>query len=352
MKRRINHGSVLLLSLSIAIGVAQPVRSAATITYVGVIYDQMDFARLNIGNSGFWFPQFDSANPVSMRPTGENPRDSLPSWAGPLNHATSILDPDFSTRTFSQDGPARSKGGQPTWNTFTLPDGEVGLSGAIVDPYARANSNNTINRIQLRSGVPDTFYFHVVTDNTNFEHDPTNRLRARGNAGGMDIEANFFPQTAHLIFNGIADVYTFRYDGFASGDYIKLQLNGDAAPKLGASFAGVLFDETFQPNLMAPIPGDYNRNDAVDAADYVVWRNSLGQSGSGLPADGNPNNIIDAEDYDVWKTQFGQPASPGFSSAQRELLAVPEPRALIPLVMAGLRWLQCRRKVATLRDRR
>jgi hypothetical protein len=92
--------------------------------------------------------------------------------------------------------------------------------------------------------------FHVVTDNTNFEHDPTHRLRARGNAGGVDIEANFFSQTADLIFNGIADIYTYRYDGFAAGDFIKLQLNGDPAPKEGAGFGGFLFDETFEPNLV------------------------------------------------------------------------------------------------------
>ena len=116
-------------------------------------------------------------SPVATRPTGENARDALPSWAGPLNHVTSPADPTYATRTFSQDGPARSKGGQPTWNPFKLPSGEVGLSGAIVDPATRGNSNNTINRIQLNAGVPSSFYFHIVTDNTNFEHDPTNRLR-------------------------------------------------------------------------------------------------------------------------------------------------------------------------------
>jgi hypothetical protein len=235
-----------------------------TITYLGVLYDQTNFDRLNIGNSGYWFPQFDAASPVAGRPTGENARDALPSWAGPLNHATaSIPDlPFFPTRTFSQDGPSRSKGGQPAWNTFTLPDGEVGLSGAIVDPFTAGNSNNTINRIQLNAGVPSTFYFHVVTDNTNFEHDPTNRLRARGNTGeiapglggGVDIEPNTFPQTADLFFNGIADVYTFRYDGFVGGDFIKLQLNGDSAPAGGASLGGFLFDETFDPHLV-PEPG-------------------------------------------------------------------------------------------------
>jgi len=316
---------VIVVASATAFVTARSLR-AASIIYLGVIYDQTDFDQLNIGNAGYWFPQFNAPNPVEGRPTGENARDALPAWAGPLNHATSIFDPNFATRTFSQDGPARSKGGQPAWNTFTLPDGEVGPSGAIVDPHTSGNSNNTINRIQLNSGVPATFYFHVVTDNTNFDHDPTNRLRARGNAGGLDIEANTYPQTANLIFNGIADVYTFRYDGFAAGDFIKLQLNGDAA-KEGASFGGLLFDETFEPTPV--IPGDYNDDGSVDAADYVAWRKRDGTQ----------------MEYDDWRTNFGQPSGGSGSGTNRfDLQPAPEPSGALLWLTAGLIGrMRCRR---------
>ena len=55
--------------------------------------------------------------------------------------------------------------------------------------------------------------------------------------------------------------------------------------------------------------GDFNQDGAVDAADYVVWRKSLGQSGPGLSADGNDNNFIDPGDYEVWRATSGtQPA--------------------------------------------
>jgi hypothetical protein len=306
------QASIFWLVLATAVGAMQSVE-AASITYMGVIYDRTDFARLNIGNAGYWFPQFEAPNPVEIRPTGENVRDALPSWAGPLNHATSVFDPNYATRTFSQDGPARSKGGQPAWNTLKLPDGEIGLSGAIVDPHTAGNSNNTLNRIQLNAGVPSTFYFHVVTDNTNLEHDPTNRLRARGNAGGVDLEANTYPQTAQLAFNGVADIYTFRYDGFAGGDFIKLQLNGDAADE-GASFAGFMFDETFAPT--PGTPGDFNDDGIVDAADYVDWRKRTGPP----------------SDYDAWKVNFGQGSSGG-AAAAFGLGTVPEPSSLLLMLM-------------------
>ena len=327
------HGIIrvclILVAATTAFLSARSLHAAATITYVGVIYDQTDLDGLNVGNTGYWFPQFDAPAPVEGRPTGENVREALPSWAGPLNHATSIFDPNFGTRTFSQDGPARSKGGQPAWNTFTLPDGEVGLSGAIVDPHTSGNSNNTINRIQLNAGVPASFYFHVVTDNTNFEHDPTNRLRARGDSGGVSIEADPYPQTPDLIFNGIADVYTFRYDGFAAGDYIKLQLNGDPDQE-GASFAGFLFDETFEPT--PAIPGDYNDDGAVDAADYVDWRKR-----SGPP-----------HEYDTWRDNIGFQSAGGSSSGLVSLdsHAAPEPSSVVLLTAAGIVALLCFRRAS------
>src|SRR6476619_5855436 len=95
--------------------------SAGTITYVGVIRDQTDFRELKIGNAGYWFAQFGAPNRVAGRPTGENTRYALPRWVSPLNHVTSFLDPAYKTRTFSQDGPARSAGGMPKWSKFTLP---------------------------------------------------------------------------------------------------------------------------------------------------------------------------------------------------------------------------------------
>lgn len=53
-----------------------------------------------------------------------------------------------------------------------------------------------------------------------------------------------------------------------------------------------------------PKAGDYNKNTIVDAADYTIWRDTLG-SDTLLDADGDDNGKIEQADYDYWKARFG-----------------------------------------------
>jgi hypothetical protein len=90
------------------------------------------------------------------------------------------------------------------------------------------------------------------------------------------------------------------------------------------------------------IAGDYNHNGVVDAADYVLWRATLGQSGAALAADGNNNGMIDTGDYDVWKSNFGNHSG----SAAGANAAVPEPATLVLLTFAAAGWCFRRRRAA------
>ncbi len=59
------------------------------------------------------------------------------------------------------------------------------------------------------------------------------------------------------------------------------------------------------------LPGDYNSNGIVDAADFTVWRSSLGLAGlapfSG--GDGTGDGAVTQADYDVWRNNFGMTLS-------------------------------------------
>jgi hypothetical protein len=86
-----------------------------------------------------------------------------------------------------------------------------------------------------------------------------------------------------------------------------------------------------------PLPGDFNGDSVVDAADYIVWRKSAGSTGSGLAADatgmlGFPDGVVDELDYLLWRAQFER-AYPGDGSAGQAGAAVPEPNG-IGLILA------------------
>ena len=303
---RVLLGSLVALALILgppaAAGITDPastldgLRSAAgdrTITYAGTIHDRPDLRRAHLGRAGHWFAQFDAPGPITGAATSDNVRDALPGWVSALNHTEHPADPGctepgalqrgclptYLFRTFSQDGPARSAGGFPAWAVLRLPDGSCGRAGAIVDPHTfvaeqavpdptglvspptgdrRPNNNNTVNRIQLQDGTPSTFFVGIVTDTTAGAHDP-GRVEVRGNVGVVDhreevadsqIEPDGAPGPAALAGNGIPDIHVFRIDGFTSGDYLKLRLQGRSSP---ASFAGVVFDE----RVRMPAPPDH-----------------------------------------------------------------------------------------------
>jgi hypothetical protein len=94
---------------------------------------------------------------------------------------------------------------------------------------------------------------------------------------------------------------------------------------------------TYQLNFNVQRAGDYNGNGRVDAADYVVWRNTLGSTsdfradGSG-PA-GTPDRVIDRLDYNFWKQHYGE--RPGGGATASDFPTVPEPTSAL-LVLATI----------------
>jgi PEP-CTERM motif len=83
------------------------------------------------------------------------------------------------------------------------------------------------------------------------------------------------------------------------------------------------------------IPGDYNFDGTVDAADYVMWRkNDNSQAG-----------------YDAWRAHFGASLGPGSGSALQSAdplsAAVPEPATSVLLILAVAFGSRRRRRIAS-----
>jgi 3-phytase len=96
-----------------------------------------------------------------------------------------------------------------------------------------------------------------------------------------------------------------------------------------SAFGGTLsIDTSWDPrvvgrvNLPPTLPGDYNLDGHVNAADYTVWRDALGKTVDKYAgADGDGDGQVDPGDYSVWKANFGK--SGGGAVAEVAIEAVP-----------------------------
>jgi hypothetical protein len=70
-------------------------------------------------------------------------------------------------------------------------------------------------------------------------------------------------------------------------------------------------------NRQTFLPGDFNRDDVVDSADYILYRKTLGTSVPALTgADGDGDGVVDADDLIVWRANFGQSNAAAAGSGQ------------------------------------
>ena len=85
------------------------------------------------------------------------------------------------------------------------------------------------------------------------------------------------------------------------------------------------FTFTLSPSACS-VAGDYNHNGVVDAADYVLWRDTLGQTvTAGSGADGSADGTVNQADYDFWRAHFGNTSGSGSLASAN----VPEPASLV-----------------------
>jgi len=100
------------------------------------------------------------------------------------------------------------------------------------------------------------------------------------------------------------------------------------------------------------LPGDYNGDQVVDAADFVVWRHSLGMTGVGLAADGTgpsgtPDDVVDEFDYSLWRTHFGLSLHMGNGSTSASIAAPEPPAAELGILCVSITFLGFTRRRAS-----
>jgi hypothetical protein len=126
----------------------------------------------------------------------------------------------------------------------------------------------------------------------------------------------------HLVSFGEDNAGNLYLVDFGNGSGFSGQYPG---PGLGEIFRVV-------PDLLA---GDYNSDGTVDAADYVIWRKTVGTAT--LNADGDGDGDVDQNDLAVWKSTFGNS-----SGAAAGAGTIPEPASYL-ILAALLPWVLLRR---------
>jgi len=108
--------------------------------------------------------------------------------------------------------------------------------------------------------------------------------------------------TAHAV---LPEVFHFPP---ISASFVRMHITSNHGDLGNVVFGEAAFEVVF-------LPGDYNHNNVVDAADYVVWRKTGGtQTG-----------------YETWRANFGVSLGVGSGAAlpsAEPLSAVPEPLGL------------------------
>lgn len=90
---------------------------------------------------------------------------------------------------------------------------------------------------------------------------------------------------------------------------------------------------------LSGLPGDYNDDGMVDAADYTVWRDNLNGDEAALQGNGDGSGIVDQGDYTRWANNFG-------ASSASTAASVPEPSSLLVLLAGGLAVVRRRSRAA------
>lgn len=152
-------------------------------------------------------------------------------------------------------------------------------------------------------------------------------LTNRGLADGADVSISS-GATLDLKFSGSADVIDSLFLNGISRPVGTWGAVGSGAQFTSSLFLGigVLQVTNYVPSFLA---GDYNSNGIVDAADYIVWRRSIGAS---TIANRDPLNTgpVGAADANTWRAHLGQMVGAGAGLSE---VPVPEPATGAALVV-------------------
>ena len=236
-------------------------------------------------------------------------------YSGDFNLTGGTSEPAWATLTGSGNGQAHDPTGATGWvdnsnswkylysESTTSPNTRFDfqlVSGAMLSQPGLQLAPDTSDPLST-GNFPSSKYHYAYEV---FGNDGSTALNGHTNAAGNTSLSDL--PNATTILNDMMEPYSGNGNEFVGSDHLPVVADYIVVP--------------------ARIPGDFNNDGHVDAADYTIWRETEGQTGSNLAADstgpgGVPDGVVDQLDYQSWTAHFGQTSGSGAVSGS----AVPEP---------------------------
>lgn len=200
----------------------------------------------------------------------------------------------------------------PSW---TIASGNVDLANLPVLPYIPYDAFDGAQVLDL-NGLENGAIYQDFSTVPGFSYVVTFAYADNPVEGGdstADIRISNVANAAVLLSNSIshststgtfADWQHFTNYFTATGPQSRLWITSTSASN--SPSGGIILDSIVVNTFGDPVPGDYNVNGVVDAADYVLWR-----KGGPLANELDNPGIVNAADYNVWRVRFGNSAGSG-----------------------------------------
>jgi hypothetical protein len=174
--------------------------------------------------------------------------------------------------------------------------------------------------IELRDSAGDAFAEVGISDDSNqhsggrvielYDQSIIEPLDSLGLVGSAAVKV------ISDMTRGVSDVYwddnlLLSIPQVAALQQVAMVFGHYTGLSVASHFGAISVDSLFVNELV--LPGDFNGDGAVDAADYAVWRKN----------DGSP------ETYSTWRANFGSFNASGAGAASPAMAPVPEPGAFL-----------------------
>ena len=177
---------------------------------------------------------------------------------------------------------------------------------------------------------PDDLYTGSITGTGDLDGDGSfidDRVFSNANAADpLAASAGYFQDSiVSAIFGSTKYNWKISYTGSITWSDVANSVVGSVSATGGLDV--VLIGDSIE-SISVGLPGDYNNDHIVNAADYTVWRNHLNvASEASLNGNGDGSGTVDVGDYTRWKAHFGESSGPGAGSLGAS--QVPEPSAIL-----------------------